>query len=131
MTSFGCNQRKLPGWIPTCTVNWQVCHRIGSIHSPDDQPKCLQMYFIDSQETQVQLRLTPGTLRYNIILKLTEMLHEVNNNVSNLKHALEYLYDLDSSELHVVIHEDKRPANQHPRRYNALAGGEIGILMPN
>ena len=108
-----------------------MCHRIGSIHSPDDQPKCLQIYFIDSQETQVQLRLTPGTLRHNIIHKLTEMFHEVNNHISNLKHALEYLHDLDSPELRVVIHEDKRPANQHPRRYNALAGGEIGILMPN
>ena len=132
MTSFGCNQRKLPGWIPTFTVHGQVCHRIGSIHSPDDQLKCLQIYFIDSHETQVQLRLTPGTLRHNIIHhRLTEMFHEVNNHVSNLKHALEYLHDLDSPELRVVIHEDKRPANQHPRRYNALAGGEIGILIPN
>ena len=59
------------------------------------------------------------------------MFHEVNNHVRNLKHALEYLHDLDSPELCVVIHEDKRPTNQHPRRYNAFAGGEIGILMPN
>ncbi|XP_064625953.1 uncharacterized protein LOC135486783 [Lineus longissimus] len=36
-----------------------------------------------------------------------------------------------AQEMRVVINEDKRPEQQHPRRYNAPTSNEVGILMPN
>jgi hypothetical protein len=133
MTSFGCNRRQLPGWDPTFTVQGQVCHRIGSIYPPQEtQPQNLQIYFIDNIQAQIQNRLTiANQLRPQIVAKLNDMFHEVNKYVHNLKIAADVLKQIQTPDLSVVIHEDKRPSNQHARRYNVPTSDEIGIVMPN
>jgi hypothetical protein len=50
MTSFGCNETRLPGWNPSFSVQGQVCHRIGSLHPlPNEPHQFLQIYFIDNR----------------------------------------------------------------------------------
>ena len=133
MTSFGCNRLQLPGWNPNFTVQGQVCHRIGSLFPAQNmQPKFLQIYFIDNIPKEVRTRLAIANhLQPDIVRTLTELFHQSNRYVQTLKTAVEILNDLPAENLSVVIHEDKRPGNQHARRYNAPNGDEVGILMPN
>jgi hypothetical protein len=48
-----------------------------------------------------------------------------------LKTAAEFLEQQEAPELRVFIHEDKRPAKEHPRRYNTPTGDEVALPMPN
>ena len=133
MTSFGSNIRKLPGWNPTFTVQGQICHRIGSLYPQQDAPpQFMQIYFIDSRHSENEIRMTiAGKLQPRIVAQLTEMFHNVNKYVKNLKIAVEIINQSPGPDLSVVIHEDKRPSNQHVRCYNVPTGNEVGILLPN
>jgi len=70
-------------------------------------------------------------MKPHIVTKLTELLHENNKYVRNLKTAVESMNQDGREDLGVVIQENKQPATQHPRCYNAPSGDEVGILMPN
>ncbi|XP_064619467.1 uncharacterized protein LOC135482915 [Lineus longissimus] len=135
MTSFGCNRFLLPGWNPTYTIQGQVCHRIGDLY-PDAtaQPQFLQIYFVQNLSHELKHRQSitgNGNLRTHLINGLNSLLHAQNKYIRQLKSAVEYLSLQESQDLRVVIHEDKTPQKEHPRRYNAPSGDDVGILMPN
>ena len=51
MTSIGCQERNLAGWMPTFRLQGEVYHRIGSLFPPaSDDAKFLQTYFLSSQQ---------------------------------------------------------------------------------
>jgi len=57
MTSFGCNEIRMPGFNPSYRVQGQIYHCIGSlVPSTDESPKFCQIYFTDNQESQVATR---------------------------------------------------------------------------
>jgi len=57
MASFGCKEITVPGFNPSFRIQGQVYHCIGSmLPSSGESPKFCQIYFIDSQESQVATR---------------------------------------------------------------------------
>ena len=135
MTSFTCTTRQLPGWNPTFTVQGQVFHNIGSMFpQPNHPPQFLQIYFIDNRIEEINRRvgLSIGTqLNPDIVAKLTDMLHDHNHYIKTFRTAADIPRDKDTPALSVVIHEDKKPTNEHARRFNTPVADEVAILMPN
>jgi hypothetical protein len=135
MTSLGSKRVVLPGWNPTYTIQGQLYHRIGTMFPQDgNTPKFLQIYFLHNSKQEVQHRLSitdSNPLRPHIIETLQQMLHQENTYVAQLKTAAQLLAEKQSPDLKVVIHEEKRPSGEHPRRYNSPTGDEVAILMPN
>ena len=131
MTSFGHTEATVPGWNPSFIVQGQVHHRIGSLLAPlNTRPMFLQVYFLDAMEDQVRTRLF-GQLKPEILQKLTEWFMENNQLIRTLKTARESIDETDADTRKIVIVEEKRPAGQHPRRYNAQNAPEVAILMDN
>ena len=131
MTSFGHKEATVPGWNPSFIVQGQVFHRIGTLLPPvNTQAMFLQVYFLDSLAEQVQSRQF-GQLRLDILQELTDWLMANNHLVRSLKTARESIEETEADTRKIVIVEEKRPADQHPRRYNAQNAPEVAILMDN
>ena len=134
MTSFGCNEITMAGFNPSFRVQGQVYHLIGSIApSAGESPKFCQIYFIDSQESQVatRCRVVDG-LRPDIVSNINQLLIDHNHYVEVFKLAKEIFEQQDNpANVKVVINEAKRPVGEHSRRYNSPLSDEVGILMPN
>ena len=57
MTSFGCSEITMAGFNPSFRIQGQVYHLIGSIVPAEgESPKFAQIYFIDSQNSEVATR---------------------------------------------------------------------------
>ncbi|CAE1295238.1 unnamed protein product [Acanthosepion pharaonis] len=127
MTSFGAQ-----GWIPTFKVQGQVYNRIGSLQAEETStPKFLQLYFIADYNLQAETRI--GILppsgrvpRRDVILLLQAMLHEVNSYIRSFKYALE---NAPFPSFSIIIDADKRPHDEHERRYNAPACNEVAAII--
>ena len=131
MTSFGHKEATVPGWNPSFIVQGQVFHRIGTLLPPvDTQAMFLQVYFLDSLAEQVQTRQF-GQLRPEILQELTEWFMANNHLIRSLKTAQENIQETAAENRKIVILEDKRPAGEHARRYNAQTAPEVAILMEN
>ena len=136
MTSLGQTgpNRESGGWQPSVKISGQAYHLIGSLEPGDTPPKCLQIYFLDSQLEQVEARYF-NNLRREVLTELTAFFHEENNYVKNIKAArntiLHHENSGSSEERRVVIWADKRLTGEHVRRYNAQQSSEIAVLMEN
>ncbi|KAF8796584.1 hypothetical protein HNY73_000943 [Argiope bruennichi] len=79
--SFGTDSvTAIPRILPICTIQGQVCHRIGSLLPTSSmQPELLQIYFMGDGESKIQRwsRLIPGVDR-ETVRKIQRVLH--NNN---------------------------------------------------
>jgi len=101
--------------------------------STSDTPKFCQIYFIDSQESQVATRcqIVAG-LRPDIVSSINQLLHNDNHYVQVFKVAKELFDQQDvPKNIRVVINETKRPTGEHPIRYNNPLCDEVGVLLPN
>ena len=58
--------------------------------------------------------------------QLQQMLHDSNNYVRSFKCALE---DIQNTNFQLVINADKRPPNEHARRFNALEINEVAMIL--
>ena len=47
MTSFGCNEDKIPGWRSTFKIKGQIHHRIGSLFLRRDEDEDEKIHFIE------------------------------------------------------------------------------------
>ncbi|CAE1279832.1 unnamed protein product [Acanthosepion pharaonis] len=118
--------------MPTFKVQGQVYHRIGSLLPEETStPKFLQLYFIADYNLQAETRI--GILppsgrvpRRDVILLLQAMLHEVNSYIRSFKYALE---NAPFPSFSIVIDADKRPHDEHERRYNAPACNEVAAII--
>lgn len=133
MTSFGHKIAAVHGWNPSFRIRGQVCHQIGSLLPPEDETaKFIQVYFLDSLEEELHNRGRDSRLNRDILQSLTEFLHENNSFICQLKTTKERIEEEHLVEHKVVIREDRRPQEEHPRRFNApTTTYEIGILMEN
>ncbi|XP_070203407.1 uncharacterized protein [Littorina saxatilis] len=118
---------KEPGYMPTFKIQGQVYHRIGSLQpSPDEEPKFVQLYFVNDREQQAQLRQSfIKETKQNIVLELQDMLHRESTYVQGFQCALEKM----APEYKVVIHADNTPVGQHERRFNAPTTSEVAVLL--
>ena len=65
-------------------------------------------------------------MRYSLIMSLQEMLHTSNAYIRSFKAAIE---QAPASEFRVVINADKKPSNEHARRFNLPQCNEVAIIM--
>ena len=134
MTSFGCNEVSMAGFNPSFRIQGQVYHLIGSmVPTAGESPKFAQIYFIDNRESEVAARFAiVDGLRSGIVSSINELLINENHYVEIFKLAKEIFEQQDSpNNIKIVINENKRPSNEHSRRYNSPVSDEIAVLMPN
>ncbi|GFV00553.1 ATP-dependent DNA helicase PIF1 [Trichonephila clavipes] len=128
MTSFGSSKQVIEtGFMPTFKVQGQVYHRIGSIFPcPAEEPKFLQIYFIDSNTEQAEQRCRiVQQVKQDLVLKLQDMLQRNNSYIKSFKSAIEKL----GPDFRIIIHADKVPAGEHSRRFNEPTTSEVAVIM--
>ena len=131
MTSFGASKIiSHSGYNPSYIVQGQVYHTIGSLMPyANKQPEFLQIYFIVDKQQQCERRLSISEgLSAEIIHSLQEMLHQNNPYASSFRNALD---NPPSDQFKIVIHADKVPAGEHPRRFNDQSASEVAVLLGN
>jgi hypothetical protein len=70
MTSFGVNEVRKSGYMPTFKIQGQICQRAGSLLPPHNEPpQFLQLYFMGDTPNEAKLRTSkiPGT-KHDIIV---------------------------------------------------------------
>ncbi|CAE1157437.1 unnamed protein product [Acanthosepion pharaonis] len=133
MTSFGAQVVREEGWMLSFKIQGQVYHRIGSLLPEETStPKFLQLYFIADYNLQaeIQIGILPLSGRVSrrdvILLLLQAMLHGVNSYIRSFKYALE---NAPFPSFSIVIDADKRPHDEHERRYNAPACNKVAAII--
>lgn len=115
----------------TFKIQGQIYHQIGSLyHLPENAPKFLQIYFLGSEEDQVDLRChyqhINAVRERAIVETLQTFLVEKNQLIQLFKQASTRM----QSDSHmVVIKADKVPAGQHPGRYNAPTINDVAVVI--
>ncbi len=129
LASIGCQEEVLPGFSPTVKIHGKVFHRIGALHPPDGQkPKFAQMYFHDTEhEIDNRMEHHPNLDR-KFLKILQDCLKEHNKYVQSLMFASEL--SSENPEVNIVIRAEKKPENEHSRRYNVPTGSEVAVIMP-
>jgi hypothetical protein len=129
MTSFGAtNEVFESGLMPTLRFQGQVYHRVGSILPPSDgQHKFLQIYFMGDDRLEAKQRCDNiPVAHHDTVTELQRMLHEHNAYVHISKTALQRM---PSDAYKVFIRADKKPADEHERRFNALETDEVAVFI--
>ncbi len=129
LASIGCEEKLVPGFSPTFTIQGKVFHTIGCLKPEEgESPKFAQLYFYDTENDvknrlQHNPHLDPGDLE-----KFQQCLKEVNTYVK----SLEYASDLSSQhpDMKIVICADKKPKGEHKRKYNVPLASEVAVIMP-
>ena len=108
--------------VYTFRVCGQIHHRIGSLAGENGNEKFNQIYFVDSLEQQTEIRRSIfEDLDGDILLRLTEMLHEVNPYVQLYEQARR----IEGNEMTVMFRTDGLDA----RRYNRPTVDEVGAIL--
>lgn len=128
MTSFGANQIRERGFMPTFKVQGQIYHLAGSIYPvTNKEPAFLQVYFVSNRDYQANIRSTNfPSLNRELILQLQDMLNMCNAYIVSFKSAIE---KLPSPHYKLHIRADKTPSGEHARRFNAPTGDEVGVII--
>ena len=129
MTSFGAtNEVCEPSVMPIFKVQGQVYHRVGSLLPlPNEKPQFLQIYFMGDEQQEADQRCSyiPG-VHHEIVMELQQMLHQHNSYVQVFKSSLERM---PSDAYKVVIRADKKPTEEHARRFNEPLTHEMAIVI--
>ncbi|KAF0774748.1 hypothetical protein AaE_001552, partial [Aphanomyces astaci] len=130
MTSFGADTIDLgQGFMPTCRIQGQVYHRIGSLlPQVGQEAKYLQIYFTDNKDEEIERRMNAlgmDQTHREIVVELQNMLDERNHLVRQFKSKFRALEP--SHRLRICA--DKTPPNEHDRRYNAPITSEVAIIL--
>ncbi|XP_059168222.1 uncharacterized protein LOC131950184 [Physella acuta] len=134
MTSFGGKEvfSQKRGWNPSVIIQGQIHHYIGSlIPEPHKQAQFLQIYFLDPQDS-VKLRmdiLENGGIQRDIVELLEGVFRTYNPYVRSLTLAKEQIKDIP--EARIVIDPNRRPSQEHERRFNAQAANEVAVILEN
>ena len=133
MTSFGAKEiTSRNGWNPSVIIQGQVHHYIGSlIPEPEEEAKYIQIYFLDRQES-IEIRM--NILRNNIIQRtivalLEDVLRQHNQYIISLRHAKEVITTFPTATIEIA--PDRRPANEHERRFNDQVANEVAVIIHN
>ena len=111
MTSMGCQERNLAGWMLAFRVEGQVYHRIGSLFQPtSDDAEFLQVSFLSSQEQVHRCCTISDNLRPKIVLALQDFLHDRNLYIKVFKTSVE---PMGVPGMKLVIHADCVPQGKH------------------
>ncbi|GBP76085.1 hypothetical protein EVAR_46953_1 [Eumeta japonica] len=106
-------------------------HQIGSLMPiPDNDPKFLQIYFMDDDEQQINTRCR---YNHNEEMEEREILGILEPFLQNHNHLVQ-LFNTVSNRLQndnytIVIKAGKVPSGQHAGRYNAPTINEVAVVM--
>ena len=133
MTSFGAKEDvRRDSWNPSVIVQGQIHHYIGSIvPDPEDQAKFVQLYFLDPQDS-VRLRmgiLNNQGIQRQIVETLETELRACNPYIKSLSIAKEQIKNIPNAR--IVIDPEKRPSDQHERRFNQQSANEVAVIFPS
>ena len=119
MTSMGTTQVEETGYSPIYKIQGQVHHLIGSLlPSENETPSFLQVYFTGGEEAKLRCNNNNSkVVKKDIVEPLQEMLHAQNSYIKSFKAAME-IVSADENSYQLVIDADKRPTNEHARRFN-------------
>ena len=124
----------MPGFSPVLNFQGKIYHAIGPLRPKDGQEKKFaQMYIHDgNMDDEVDIRMKHGHHNVNrtTLKKLQEMLHETNPYVKSLK-ALMDLPEENIQNLQFVLKRDKKPSQEHNRKYNMPSCNEIALIQLN
>ena len=129
MASIGCEEMVIPGFNPTFKIQGKVYHRIGALlPNQCEEPKFAQIYFHDTDH-EVSNRLQHNQhLPTNALQTLQQCIHRVNPYVLSIKAALEYA--TSHPEVQMLLTANRKPSNEHRRRYNLPTTSEVAVILP-
>ena len=128
-----------PGGIGNFRIHGQVFRQMGPLLTAEGTaPSCLQTYFYDLEE---QLRRRLEVLRPQphqeekdkaVFELLQRTLPEVNTYLQSFKNIHQIVQCGEvPKDIYIAIHADKKPQEEHARRYNLPSSSEVAILLPN
>lgn len=122
---------------PTITMQGRMYHYIGALlPSQGRSPAFASVYIHDTDyATQSRTRLNAAPqLDEALLAELAEMLHGRNPYVQTFLSMREWATSDDGANApapyQMVIHADRRPSNEHVRRYNGPEASEVAVLIP-
>ena len=139
LSSLQVNRRHFSGFTPSVIFQGRMSHRIGPLVAEEGEtPKFAQLYTLDPQLESTErfnnMRIPESTPRHkkthlkSVLEVVQEVIHEVNPFVKDFKQIAE-LSEEDIGEGKIVISAKEKPADEHPRRYNAPGSlHEVSIL---
>lgn len=129
-TSLGVKEQQLQGRDPpTFRIQGTVCHRIGQLLPEEGvQPKFSQILIYDVQNELMNRIKWNSDLHDECMELLQEMLHEVNPNIQEYKHAGDAITAAgdDAGKVRLVLKDtgrDPRRYNLHPQMWRSLCQG--------
>jgi len=132
LASLGYNKPNdgVLGFRPTFKIQGKMYHRIGSLlPTAGEQPKFAQLYFHDSDfELHNRMRTMDG-MKAETVQVLQEELHAYNPYIRSFKAAI----DLPGEETRQIVlcsESNRKPSNDHCRRYNLPVASEVAAIMP-
>ena len=126
-------------------IQGQVVRRVGAITTSNmNNSRFIQTYWLESEvEAQRRTSLLVNFFSLqrshsekekikNIFTKCCTALNEAENSYIECFKAVNQLaHENNMTNFKIGFHADKRPTNEHERRFNAPASSEVAILMPN
>ncbi len=129
MTSTGCNEVRDDEWMPTFRIYGQLYHRIGSLLPIENEtPKFLQIYFIDDNATECDVRSKWNLVDKELISIVQKVLHDDNKCAKEFKMVFELVQN-NVNNVKVVVTKDIELPNVHKRRNNAPCVSEIVVVL--
>ena len=105
-------------------------HLIGSLVPRDGKVAAFAQIYVHDGTPEAELEIRQQHLSQAYLpelLGLQNMLHEVNPNVGNFKHAMQLIRATGGVEVRMIIKADGCP---DPRWYSAPTAPEIAVLLP-
>lgn len=129
ITSFGAKQIIEGRFMPTFKVQGQIYHLVGSLlPAVPGKSEFLQMYFIEDYDVQASRRCNViPNLDKNLVHALQQMLHSCNRYVTSFRYQVENATNIQ--DLKLLIHADRKPAEAHRGRFNALTVNEVAVVL--
>jgi len=132
LASLGYNDPNdgVHGFRPTFKIQGKMYHRIGSLlPTAGEQPKFAQLYFHDSDfELHNRMRTMDG-MNAEVVQVLQEELHAYNPYIRSFKAAIE-LPGEETRQIVLCSESNRKPSNDHCRRYNLPVASEVAAIMP-
>ncbi|XP_072013683.1 uncharacterized protein [Amphiura filiformis] len=118
------------GYSPTVTIQGKMYHLIDTLLPTDGNvPKFAQLYFHDTDNEVSNRLLHNPDLEAATIGTLQETLRQVNPYIKSFKAAIE-IQEHNHDNLHIVLSAEKKPSEEHARRYNLPTASEVAVILP-
>ena len=129
----------MPGFSPNVKIQGKIYHSIGSLFPDTGEPKKFAQIYVHDEDISLaqearergQIQKHHGhKLDLDILQSLSAMMHQCNPFVQDFKTASD-LPDNIVRETKLVLRKDKKPTEEHARRYNLPVTNEVALIALN